>query len=174
FVNRFRAAELSAPDEIGVAVGHFKAELAQLDSEPSARCEDLRSRLLQIFLVLNRRGCGEQAQGVAVIRVLDLDQLAHQRRVGDGISPPSGTNVLVRIVNTSSDPLPIRIASGSTSSTRPAACRNAAPVGSGYLRSRSPVSPSRSASMTRGDGGYGFSLVLSLINERSRGCSPGT
>src|SRR3954470_21628128 len=78
------------------------------------------------------------------------------------------------IVSRSSDPLPTRIDSGGTPSTLPAACRNESPSGSGYLRSLSPVRAARIASNTRGDGGYGFSLVLSLTYSPSRGCSPGT
>src|SRR5471030_1080347 len=56
------------------------------------------------------------------------------------------------------------------------AARNACAVGSGYLRSESPSSQSsrRIASTTRGDGGYGFSFVLSFTGRASAGCSPGT
>src|SRR3954453_3115356 len=88
--------------------------------------------------------------------------------------PPSGTNVRVMIVSRSSDPFPTRIDWGGTPRTLPAACRKVSPRGSGYLRSLSPVRAARMASKTRGDGGYGFSLVLSLTYSPSRGCSPGT
>src|SRR5205085_1690272 len=84
------------------------------------------------------------------------------------------TNARVRIVSRSSEPLPIRIDSGTTPRTRAAAWRKVSPSGSGYLRRRSPVRAPRIASKTRGDGGYGFSLVLSLTYSPSRGCSPGT
>src|SRR5437763_15103718 len=73
----------------------------------------------------------------------------------------------------SSEPLPIRIWSGETPRTLDAASRKVSPSGSGYLRRRSPVRASRMASKTRGDAGYGFSLVLSLTYSPSRGCSPG-
>src|SRR4051812_2944088 len=78
------------------------------------------------------------------------------------------------MVRTSSEPLPTRIDSGGTPRTLEAASRNVSPRGSGYLRSLSPVRAARIASKTRGDGGYGFSLVLSLTYSPSRGCSPGT
>src|SRR5207253_509935 len=64
--------------------------------------------------------------------------------------------------------------SGSIPRTRPAVRRNSVPTGSGYFRKRSPpASASRRAASTRGDGGYGFSLVLSLMMSSALGCSPG-
>src|SRR3954453_2827134 len=88
--------------------------------------------------------------------------------------PPWGTNVRVKIVSRSSDPLPMRTESAGTPKNLLAASRKVSPSGSGYLRSLSPVRAARMASKTRGDGGYGFSLVLSLTYSPSRGCSPGT
>ena len=74
----------------------------------------------------------------------------------------------------SSEPLPIRMLSGSTSSTRPAAWRKVSPSGCGYLRRLFEVSAARIASNTRGLGGYGFSFVFSLTMSGSLSCSPGT
>ena len=51
--------------------------------------------------------------------------------------------------------------------------RNACAVGFGYRRNR-PSTAARTAASTRGDGGYGFSFVLSLIKPLIFGCSPGT
>ena len=51
--------------------------------------------------------------------------------------------------------------------------RNVCAVGFGYSRNR-PSTAALTAASTRGDGGYGFSFVLSLINPLIFGCSPGT
>ena len=48
---------------------------------PLARGEDLRPQCRQVVLVLERRGRGGQAQHVAVVRVLHLDQFADRGRV---------------------------------------------------------------------------------------------
>ena len=51
--------------------------------------------------------------------------------------------------------------------------RNACAVGFGYSRNR-PSTAALTAASTFGDGGYGFSLVLSLISPLIFGCSPET
>ena len=75
--------------------------------------------------------------------------------------------------STSSEPLPQNIQSAGTPSTALMASRKAVASMSGYRR-RDAASNERSTSATRGDGGYGFSFVLSLINLRFFGCSPAT
>src|ERR1700690_1011609 len=62
--------------------------------------------------------------------------------------------------------------SGEKPYTSPALARSSVANGSGYKR-RSAVAAARMASKTRGEGGNGFSFVLSLMVRRSRGCSPG-
>ena len=95
--------------------------------------------------------------------------------VGSGwaIAPPAGTNVRVAIVRMSSLPLPQRIMSGVTPCSLAAATRNASPVGFGYRR-RLSASTSRTAAITLGLGGNGFSFVFSLTTRSDApGCSPG-
>lgn len=75
------------------------------------------------------------------------------------------------MVKQSSLPLPQRTISGSTFKAAEAAMRKEVPSGSGYRSSR--FDAETMASATRGDGGYGFSLVLSLMTLPDCGCSPG-
>ena len=63
--------------------------------------------------------------------------------------------------------------SGLQRCSRASFARNRSAVGFGYSRNR-PSTAARTARNTRGDGGYGFSFVLSLINPTIFGCSPGT
>jgi len=73
------------------------------------------------------------------------------------------TNVLVASASSSSEPLPTMMLSGAQPCSFANFSRNRCAVGFGYSRNR-PSTAARIAASTRGDGGYGFSFVLSLIN----------
>src|SRR5262249_55581991 len=76
----------AAPDEVRLARRHGESERGQAGRKPCASRQDFRSRFSEVRLVLNRGGRGSEAQYVAVIRVLYLDHIADERRVGDGVT----------------------------------------------------------------------------------------
>ncbi len=93
--------------------------------------------------------------------------------MGQHRASPSPTNARAAIASKSSDPFPAITWETSKPYVR-AACRlSRVEPGSGYRRSEASAS-ARMARLTKGEGGYGFSFVLSLRNLRSWGCSPGT
>src|SRR5271157_6174061 len=74
------------PDEVGLAVRYSVAEVAQGCRQPTAGGQDLGASHAQMLLVLERGGARHQAEGVAVVRVLDLEELIHYRGLGDQVS----------------------------------------------------------------------------------------
>jgi len=97
-----------------------------------------------------------------------IDFLIFNFEFGFGSTNPRTASAI-----TSSEPLPTRIFSGAQPWSCASFSRNAWAVGFGYSRSR-PSTAFFTARKTCGDGGYGFSFVLSLINPLIFGCSPGT
>src|SRR5437660_8863531 len=65
-----------APDKIGLARADLEAMLPQLAREPLARRQDAGPRLPEILLIRQGGRRRDQAERIAVIRVLYLDQLA--------------------------------------------------------------------------------------------------
>ena len=81
------------------------------------------------------------------------------------------TNALVASASNSSEPLPTMMLSAWQPCNFASFSRNRSAVGFGYSRNR-PSTAALTAANTFGDGGYGFSLVLSLISPLIFGCSP--
>src|SRR5438445_8859910 len=93
--------------------------------------------------------------------------------VGNATRSPASTKARKHRSMSSSPPLPTVTCAGSSPNRRAMASRADAAVGLGYSRSES-LAASLIASITRGDGGSGDSLVLSLTQPSpSAGCSPG-
>src|SRR5271155_4241531 len=87
---------------------------------------------------------------------------------------PSPSVARNTIASSSSEPLPARIMLCGIEKIFAALATNSSARGAGYRRSADPEMAFATARRTRGDGGYGFSLVLSLIRRwPGRGCSPG-
>src|ERR1039457_950301 len=84
---------------------------------------------------------------------------------------PGSTNARVASASNSSEPLPTMMFSGLHRCSFASFSRSPCAVGLGYNRNR-PSTAILTAASTFGDGGYGFSFVLSLINPLIFGCSP--
>ena len=80
------AARAAGEDEVGLAGRDFVAAPGKLGREAGALGSDRLPAFLRVGLILERRGRGENCDGVAVVTILHLHHFGDNGRRGDGVA----------------------------------------------------------------------------------------